>query len=401
MGLGDSVQSKWRSGILAAIVVVLTWASGSVVKTAPAAGADPQVHPEFWSLLAAVPALNYRGAAAAELDGKLYVVGNDDSTVSRSYDPASNTWTVIASMHHRRQSASAVGVNGKLYAIGGQVIGQSDDPNCFAARIVEEYDPTTDMWTDKAVFPGCARDAGVAAVGTKIFQFGGRSNSGASSLVYEYDTVIDAWTALPDMTMPRTLIQAGAAVANNHIFLFGGVGDYRDPPSSNVWDYDLDQRTWTLRAWLPNHELPYAFALAVRDGLIYLIGGVDAYVGAFSTQVYIYDPALDRFSAGPSLVVPRFLPATATVGGRIYAVGGQGTGPGGEDAFITAEVLKQEVPPCLPGRYLAAPSDAGCSWAPAGSYVSDPGATSATLCAPGTYAGVGATSATLCGSINH
>jgi hypothetical protein len=69
---------------------------------------------------------------------------------------------------------------------------------------------------------------------------------------------------------------------------------------------------------------------------------------------------------------------------------------------------------CLPGSYLASPTDAACTLAPAGSFVGAPGATAATLCAAGTYSNVpgaiactaaplgsfvsetGATSATLC-----
>jgi hypothetical protein len=51
-------------------------------------------------------------------------------------------------------------------------------------------------------------------------------------------------------------------------------------------------------------------------------------------------------------------------------------------AFVVASVS------CLPGSYLATPTDSACTLAPAGSFVGAAGATSATLCAPGTYSNV-------------
>lgn len=78
-------------------------------------------------------------ASATVLNGCIYVAGGGinysaQNTVE-SYDPASDTWTLLASMNRFRSEFALFESNGFLYAIGGN-------------RSVEKYDPSKNEWTE-------------------------------------------------------------------------------------------------------------------------------------------------------------------------------------------------------------------------------------------------------------
>ena len=62
-------------------------------------------------------------AAAAAINGRLYVVGGyngtDPLTTAEIYDPATAKWRTLAGMHMARWSSGAAAINGKLYTVGG------------------------------------------------------------------------------------------------------------------------------------------------------------------------------------------------------------------------------------------------------------------------------------------
>lgn len=71
-------------------------------------------------------------------------------------------------------------------------------------------------------------------------------------------------------------------------------------------------------------DLPLPFtevAGAVWEGQIVVVGGLDA-GGEASDRTYIYDPDADSWATGPSLPVALHHTAAATLGDRIYVVGG-------------------------------------------------------------------------------
>ena len=70
------------------------------------------------------------------------------------------------------RSGFGVGVvNGKIYAIGGDI--------GTAVRTVEEYNPTTDVWTINSSIPPAFNNGGfgVGVVNGKIYTIGGFDNN--------------------------------------------------------------------------------------------------------------------------------------------------------------------------------------------------------------------------------
>lgn len=101
--------------------------------------------------------------------------GNKDSVMA--YEPATDIWSLLPPLPSKRQSVSACGMGGKLYAAGG--FDPSD--NRYPMRGLEEYDPSNRTWTTREDMP-TARIAGVCAEsGGKLYVIGGGSGFGGSS----------------------------------------------------------------------------------------------------------------------------------------------------------------------------------------------------------------------------
>jgi N-acetylneuraminic acid mutarotase len=64
-----------------------------------------------------------QGLTIDVIDGILYAVGglgsNGTLNTVEAYDPATDTWTTMASMPTARTSLASGVVNGRLYAVGG------------------------------------------------------------------------------------------------------------------------------------------------------------------------------------------------------------------------------------------------------------------------------------------
>lgn len=78
-------------------------------------------------------------------------------------------------------------------------------------------------------------------------------------------------------------------------------------------------------------ELPLRFtevAGTMWEGRIVVVGGLDA-GGEASDRIYIYDPEADSWDTGPSLPVGLHHTAVATLGDRVYVVGGYSEGDRG------------------------------------------------------------------------
>lgn len=112
--------------------------------------------------------------AAAELDGKIYVLGGytaetTTSTFNQVYDPATNTWEELAPMPRGLNHVGATGYDGKIYAIGGFAGGDVGAVASFYA-----YDVATDVWEELAPLPTPRGSVAVARLGNRIHAIGRR-----------------------------------------------------------------------------------------------------------------------------------------------------------------------------------------------------------------------------------
>ena len=89
----------------------------------------------------------------------LYAVGGNDGTRALSsvecYDPATNVWSVVASMTTAREGPGVAIPGGFFYAVGGWD-GKRTLPS------VERYDPATNVWSVVAAMTTARDGPGVA-----------------------------------------------------------------------------------------------------------------------------------------------------------------------------------------------------------------------------------------------
>jgi len=115
--------------------------------------------------------LSQKFPAVAVVDSKLYLAGGLNAGVvsseASSYDLATNEWTSLPPMAVARYAATAVGVNGLLYVIGGYT--------AFAAPLatVEVYNPATNTWRTVTGMPTARWWPGAGAINGKVYAVGG------------------------------------------------------------------------------------------------------------------------------------------------------------------------------------------------------------------------------------
>ena len=124
---------------------------------------------QVWRARAPIPSGPRTFAAAAELDGKIYLAGGWPAlSVFERYDPLTDSWTRLAPMPTGRQSLGLVALDGYVYAVGG-------GDEWAGLSVVERYDPADNTWIAMSPLRS-SRRAGTAAVvtGGQAFVLGGK-----------------------------------------------------------------------------------------------------------------------------------------------------------------------------------------------------------------------------------
>ncbi|KAK6739739.1 hypothetical protein RB195_008312 [Necator americanus] len=151
------------------------------------------------------------GAAAAVLDGCLYMIGGSKrtgegtsplSTVER-YSPSEGKWVTVASMKSQRMFCAAAALNGRIYVCGGSNIYET-------LNTVECYDPKKNVWVSVAPMKVGRYAFSVVACDNAIYAIAGRNSSTVlcSTEIYNEDT--NEWEF--DANLTRGRAHFGAAV---------------------------------------------------------------------------------------------------------------------------------------------------------------------------------------------
>lgn len=219
-------------------------------------------------------------AEAATYNGDLYLAGGylngeEPTTNFWQYDPKTNRWTQLASMHQPPRAAGAVGVIGhKLYVAGGapQTFNVASFP---VYNTLEIYDFDTGKWSFGAPMQVGRHHISGAVVGGKLYVAGGRGSKDHSLDIFErYDPKTDEWETLPKM--PLGVASPRVVTADGKIVVVGGEdqlnweeGDGWVTPST--WAFYPKTEKWQR---LPDmHFERRGGGAAVAGGRIYALGG--------------------------------------------------------------------------------------------------------------------------------
>lgn len=266
---------------------------------------------------------------AATHAGKLYAVGGNGLSIVEEYDPLSNVWTTKASLPvPRDRVTAAVATNGKLYAL--DATSRDIDPERSGA--LEEYDPATNVWTTRASIP--YRQAGavlVAATNGKIYAVGGFQSAPDpdplpanfddlyGNWVQEYDPGTNVWTQKASMHRGRAN-HGVAAAPNGKLYVYGGSNN-RSDAMDTLEEYDPATDVWSVKAKAPWHRV-FNSLIAAPNGNLYTVGG--AFIFGAEAIVGEYDPTTDAWTRKADLPTARQGSGlVVTPNGKLYAVGGQ------------------------------------------------------------------------------
>ena len=282
-----------------------------------------------WTIKSDIP--TPRGVLSASVvNGKIYAIGGQIavngvpkviSTVEE-YDPVTDKWTKKADMPTARAWFSTSAVNGKIYAIGGAIT-FDNRPFWFSSiPTVEEYDPANDKWIKKANMP-IIQNSGpwgltTSVVNEKIYVIGGWDGK-FISMVLEYNPATDTWVRKKDMPTPRAYLSS--AVVNGKIYAIGGqiIQSNGGPVTSIVEEYNPVTDTWTRKADMLTARM--YLSVTELNGRIYATGGAINESEVIAT-IEEYDPITDRWVKKGDMLNKRGVHSAVTVNGKIYIFGG-------------------------------------------------------------------------------
>ncbi len=229
-------------------------------------------------------------AAGFSIGGKGYIgTGNVPPTSNVKdfweYDPATNIWTKKADFGGgSRMSAVGFSIGNKGYiGLGLNSVDRKD---------FWEYDPSTNVWTKKADFAGTARSDVVGFsignkgyIGTGLYYNYSNSSSTYYNDFWEYDPVTDIWTQKADFGGATRYRAAGFSIGNK-----GYIGVGKNSVNQNdFWEYNPYDNSWTRKADFGGVSRVYPVAFAIGNKGYVGTGVKD--LGTYTKDFWEYEPA--------------------------------------------------------------------------------------------------------------
>ena len=126
---------------------------------------------------------------------------------------AGGGWSSKTPLGVLRAEVAAAFAGGKLYAIAGGL------PMAESSTLVQEYDPRSDRWRERAALPMPLSHVGVAALNGKVYAVGGFQKNVhlyAQPYAFEYDPAKNTWRALPWMKSARGSVGVAVVAGKLH-----------------------------------------------------------------------------------------------------------------------------------------------------------------------------------------
>ena len=338
------MSTEMRLGLCSKLGAVAILCAVAAYTASVAVAADPKPVSE-WGKRATLAEANSE-MAVAYLDGKIYVVGGYPSTrksvdTVQAYDVATDKWTLTTPYPTTINHASAVGLDGVLYVIGGQTNagGRREKARYIAA--VHSYDPKTGKWTPRAPMPTARSAMAHDVIDGKLYVAGGRPPRGHDFAVY--DPKADKWTTLPDVPTARNHI--AAAGIDGKLYVAGGRfgGGFRSEITAALEIYDPATNQWTTGR--PMSEARSGLNGIVVKGCFHTFGGEHPTAGPTGVFPHheVYNPKTDTWTRLPDMPIPvHGVTGLVYLDGWIHLPGG-GLRQGGSSGSTHHQVVRTDM----------------------------------------------------------
>ena len=161
-----------------------------------------------------------------------------------------------------------------------------------------EYDPVTNIWTQKADFGGTARTAAVGfSIGNKGYIGTGNSGGVFQKDLWEYDPLTDTWQQKSDFDGDPRWFAVGFSIDSKGYIGTGHAG-ISSPASKDFWEYDPSTDSWLQRADFGGTARHSAVGFSIGNKG-YIGTGYD---GSFLKDFWEYDPAANTWLQQADLV---------------------------------------------------------------------------------------------------
>ena len=328
-----ALSHRWRLALAALLAVAGATAVALLATDEDADGVRATTG--RWVSLQPSP-LSRSEVGAARVGSSIYVVGGfaapEGATTDRvaRYDIEAGTWRLAAPMPIAVNHPAVAASGGRLFVYGGYT-----DVGALSGETdaLQSYNPATDSW---ALLAGSGVKLGAATlapVGRRLYAIGGASGGAAQRLVQVYDIPKGAWSAGPPMRVAREHLASGAI--GSRILVLGGRDGGRNLDAVEVFN----TRTRKWRALPDLRTARSGFQAAVVKGHLVAAGGEQLDEGDQTIgPAELYDPAEKRWRVLPAMLTPRHGLGVASKGRTVFAIEG---GPQPGLAFSNAlEVLR-------------------------------------------------------------
>ncbi len=198
-----------------------------------------------WSQIADLEGPARRSAVAMSINNKGYVGTGDSVAYFKDfweYDPSSDVWTKVSSIGgSKRNSAATFVISGKGYVIGGF-------DNGDYLNDMWKYDPATDEWTKMRPIANISNETydddystikGTGKVGFTINGKGYLATGGMTTgiEVWEYDPATDLWSEKSNFEGSTRSDAVGFAIGSRGYVTMGKSSAYY---FDDIWGFDPD-----------------------------------------------------------------------------------------------------------------------------------------------------------------
>jgi N-acetylneuraminic acid mutarotase len=238
-------------------------------------------------------------------------------TNSPARPPApSGQWRFEPETAHTQIEASGIAIGPIVYVTGGSPPGN--------LHRVTAFDTRTGKWSVPTQLPTGLNHSQVATHDSKLYLAGGfLEGEDPTANFWQWDPKTNEWTQLPDLLAPSS---AGAVVAiGNKLYVasgapqtFGVSGPVEPYRALQIYDFETGE--WSYGAPIPNPR--HHVGAATLGGKLYVVGGrgeEDHSLATFES----YDPATDAWESLPDAPLGVASPGLVAAGGKLVVVGGE------------------------------------------------------------------------------
>ena len=171
------------------------------------------------------------------------------------YDVEGDSWSEGPPMPAERGGGALVFLNNSLHYFGGTVRPSGGDyEGDYGDHWVLKLDDPTGKWNSAAPLPNPRNHMGGCAVDGKIYAVGGQhlgdEEAGNQKTMQVYDPEKDTWTDLAELPVPKGHVTANVLEWNGRIIVVSGVTHKRTKLAS-IDEYDPKTNAWSALTPLP------------------------------------------------------------------------------------------------------------------------------------------------------